>query len=106
MPLLPGFISKINLIRAVADSDCGAYGIAGIAALLLSALLTAGYLILPSIRAWIGNGEAEAALAGRESDPGWRMQCALAVLCAAMLALGVCAVPVLDALNSMIAAGV
>ena len=106
MPLLPGFISKINLIRAAADSDCGAYGIAGIAALLLSALLTAGYLILPSIRAWIGNGEAEAAPAGRESDPGWRMQCALAVLCAAMLALGVCAVPVLDALNSMIAAGV
>ena len=106
MPLLPGFISKINLIRAAADSDCGAYGIAGIAALLLSALLTAGYLILPSIRAWIGNGEAEAALAGRESDPSWRMQCALAVLCAAMLALGVCAVPVLDALNSMIAAGV
>ena len=106
MPLLPGFISKINLIRAAADSDCGAYGIAGIAALLLSALLTAGYLILPSIRAWIGNGEAEAVPAGRKSDPGWRMQCALAVLCAAMLALGVCAVPVLDALNSMIAAGV
>ena len=50
MPLLPGFISKINLIRAAADSDCGAYGIAGIAALLLSALLTAGYLILLSIR--------------------------------------------------------
>ena len=106
IPLLPGFISKINLIRAAADSDCGAWAMAGTAALLLSALMTAGYLILPAIRAWLGNGGPETAVTDRETDPGWRMQTALAVLCAAMLVLGVCAVPVLDALNAMIASGV
>ena len=106
MPLLPGFISKINLIRAAAYSDSGVLAMTGIAALLLSALMTAGYLILPVIRAWAGNGGTAPVFTERDHDPGWRMQAVLAVLCAAMLALGVCAVPVMNALNAMIAAGI
>ena len=103
IPLLPGFVSKMNLIRAAADADCGIYGWLGIGALLISALLTAGYLILPTVRAWIRREDAPAAPAGR--DPGWCMVTVLAVLCLAMLALGCCSVPVMNALETLTAGG-
>ena len=49
IPLLPGFVSKMNLIGAAADAGRGIWAYAGIGALLASALLTAAYLILPSV---------------------------------------------------------
>ena len=95
----------MNLIRAAADAGCGVYAYIGIAALLISALLMAGYLILPAFRAWIPAEDNQAAFTEKDRDPGWRMLTVLAVLCLAMLVLGCCAVPVMNALETLIAGG-
>ena len=105
VPLLPGFVSKMNLIRAAVDSGCGIYAYIGIAVLLCSALLMAGYLILPSVRAWIPRSEPQPVFTERDRDPGWQMLTVLAVLCIAMLALGCCSVPVMNTLEALIAGG-
>ena len=105
VPLLPAFVSKMNLIRAAADAGCGVYAYIGIAVLLISALLMAGYLVLPAFRAWIPQEGTEAAFTDKDRDPGWRMLTVLAVLCLAMLVLGCCSVPVMNALEALTAGG-
>jgi len=106
VPLLPGFASKMNLIRAAAGASCGVYAYIGIAALLLSALLTAGYLILPCIRAWMPREGKQPALTGADRDPGRRMLAVLGTLCLAMLVMGLCSGPIVDTLKNLLAAGV
>lgn len=103
IPLLPGFISKINLVRAATESSCGVYATVGIIALMLSALLTAAYLILPAVRSWVGNGGTETVFTERDRDPGWRMQTVLILLCAEMVFLGVYSVSVMEVLNKLAA---
>ena len=105
IPLLPGFVSKMNLISAAADADCGAYAYVGIGALLVSALFMAGYLILPSIRAWITRDEAKPAFTEKDRDPGWRMLAVLGTLCLTMLALGLCSATAVDILKNLLAGG-
>ena len=105
IPPLAGFVSKINLMRAAADAGRSLYTWLGIGSLLVSALLTAGYLILPSFRAWIVRDGPQETFTDRDRDPGWRMLAVLAVLCLAMLALGCCSVPVMNALEALAAGG-
>ena len=105
IPPLAGFVSKINLMRAAADAGRSLYTWLGIGSLLVSALLTAGYLILPSFRAWIVREGPQETFTERDRDPGWRMLAVLAVLCLAMLALGCCSVPVMNALEALAAGG-
>ena len=102
VPLLPGFVSKMNLIRAAGETG-GVYAFFGIGALLLSALLMAGYLILPSVRAWIMPEDAHQLFTEKDRDPDWRILAVLAVLCITMLALGCCSVPVMNALEALVA---
>lgn len=104
VPLLPGFVSKMNLIRAAGEVG-GVYASFGIGALLLSALLMAGYLILPSVRAWIPAEDAKQLFTEKDRDPGRRMLAVLAILCITMLALGCCSVPVMNALEALVAGG-
>ena len=101
IPLLPGFVSKMNLISAAADAGCGIWGYLGIGALLVSALVTAAYLILPAMRAWTPRNEAKPAFTERDRDPGWRMLTVFAVLCIAMLVLGCVSGPVMNALANL-----
>ena len=101
IPLLPGFVSKMNLIGAAADAGRGIWAYAGIGALLASALLTAAYLILPSVRAWILREGPQPVFTERDRDPGWRMLAVFAVLCAAMILLGCVSGPVMNALESL-----
>ncbi len=88
LPGLCGFAGKWYLARAAVESGSGlAY--AGIAALLISALLTALYMITVVVRAFFP-GEGYDALAIREvKDPGVRMLLPLAVFVAAMIFFGV-----------------
>ena len=102
VPLLPGFVSKMNLICAAGETG-GVYAFFGIGALLLSALLMAGYLILPSVRAWIMPEDAHQLFTEKDRDPDWRILAVLAVLCITMLALGCCSVPVMNALEALVA---
>ena len=103
-PLLPGFISKMNLLHAAADLG-SPLAMVGIAALLLSAVLTAAYLIPMTIRAFLVNTEASPSFTEKDKDPGARMLVPFAVLVAAMLILGIHAEPLMNALERLITDG-
>ena len=104
-PLLPGFISKQNLLTAAALLG-DRWAIPGIVALLLSALLTAAYLLPMGIRAFILPDEASPAFTDKDRDPGLRMLVPFAVLVLAMLLLGFRASPLVSALESLVTGGV
>ena len=101
IPLLPGFVSKMNLIGAAADAGCGIWAYLGIGALLVSALVTAAYLILPAARAWIPRNKSQPDFTERDRDPGRRMLTVFAVLCIVMLMLGCASGPVMNALGTL-----
>ncbi|MBO7251964.1 MAG: proton-conducting membrane transporter [Oscillospiraceae bacterium] len=94
VPGLAGFISKWNLTAAAVESgNLLAYG--GIACLLLSALLTAIYMLSVSIRAYFPKAQSDAdeEMAG---DPSWRM-CLPLLLCAfCVILLGFCSEPLIS----------
>lgn len=102
-PFLPGFISKMNLINAAAAEGSG-FALAGIIALLVSALLTGAYLIPMSVRAFVPREGAELSFTEKDRDPGLRMLIPFAVLCAAMLVFGVHASPLMQVLEELAAA--
>ncbi len=87
-PLLPGFLSKWTLATAAMDAG-GTLPLLGVAALLVSAFLTAAYLYTPLVDAFFPpKGVGENGLA-QAQDPGLYMKVPFFVLMAAMLALGV-----------------
>ena len=100
-PLLPGYISKMNLLVSAAEKG-GGFAMAGMIALLLSAILTAAYLLPMTVRAFLVSSEASLSFTEKDHDPGLRMLIPFAVLCAAMLVLGIHAAPVMNALESLI----
>lgn len=88
VPLLPGFISKWNLATAAAAAGTPlAY--AGVVVLLISAVLTAAYLFTVVVRAYFPGKDFNPASVQDVHDPNWYMILPLAVLCAAMILLGV-----------------
>ena len=103
VPLLPGFLSKWNLATA-ALSEGGLLPTLGVAALLISAILTACYLFTPVVNAFFppaGEGGHGLEMA---RDPNWYMKLPFVVLMAAMAALGMGSEGLLELL-SRIAAG-
>ncbi len=96
IPLFNGFISKWQLLTACADKADWAAWI-GAGALLISALLTAIYMLTPACRAFFpGRDKSSGRLAGvREAD--WRMSLPHAILAAGCLVFGVWSQPILDA---------
>lgn len=90
VPPLMGFISKWVLASA-AVSGGSMMGIAGAAALIVSAILTAVYLFTIVVPAYfLPLNESSAELAGVNRDPGWRMKLPLAILTAAIVIGGLC----------------
>ncbi|MBP3208367.1 MAG: proton-conducting membrane transporter, partial [Oscillospiraceae bacterium] len=104
-PLLPGYISKMNLLTAAVEAG-GPFAMAGIIALLLSAILTAAYLLPMGIRAFLVAPEASLSFTERDRDPGWRMLVPFAVLVLTMLVLGIHAAPLMEALHGLIIGGI
>ena len=103
-PLLPGFVSKLNLLTAAGRMD-DPFAMAGSIALLLSALLTAAYLLPMCFRAFWPRQGMELRFTEKDSDPGWRMLLPLALLTLAMLLLGVNASPVMSLLTRLVEGG-
>lgn len=88
VPPLCGFISKWNLLSAAAESGL-TMGFVGIAALVISAVLTAVYMMSVVVSAYFMPLNADqAALAGQNRDPSWLMKAPLLVISAAIVALG------------------
>ncbi|MCI6719578.1 MAG: proton-conducting membrane transporter [Clostridiales bacterium] len=100
VPGLCGFISKWNLAQAAAASE-NPLAYAGIAVLLISALLTAIYMMSISVRAFFpGAGFNEAAL-GEARDPGWMMLLPLGLFAAAIIVLGLHSAPLVGFLSDV-----
>lgn len=95
VPGLAGFISKWNLAAAAVESmNVQAYF--GIGCLLISALLTALYMMNAVIRAFFPKkGFDDSALSG-VTDPGWKMCLPLLVFSVSIAALGIFSRPLVQ----------
>ena len=95
VPGMAGFISKWNLTAAAVESGNPlAYG--GIVCLLLSALLTAIYMLNVVVRAYFPKTEPDLEMLEAAGDPGWKM-CVPLLLCAvAVVGLGLFAEPLIE----------
>ena len=93
VPGFAGFISKWNLTAAAVESG-NVMAYVGVACLLLSALLTAIYMLSVVSRAFFPS-RRETALE-TAADPSWQMCLPLLVCSAATLVLGFCSQPLVD----------
>lgn len=97
VPGLAGFIGKWNLASAaVASENVLAY--VGIGALLISALLTAIYMMTVSIRAFFPGKDFDYSKVEGTEDPNWMMIVPLAIFCVLIVAFGVYSTPLIDLL--------
>ena len=95
VPGLAGFISKWNLATAAVMSESGMAYI-GIGALLISALLTAIYMLSIVMRAFFpGKGSLVSIPEGTE-DPNWLMLVPLTLFAAATLLFGLHSAPIVS----------
>ena len=93
VPGFAGFISKWNLTAAAVESE-NALAYLGVACLMVSALLTAIYLLSVVRRAFLpARQETEAEPA---ADPGWQMCLPLLVCAGATVVFGFCSRPLVD----------
>lgn len=104
VPGLAGFISKWNLAEAAVESR-NPLAYAGIACLLVSALLTAIYMMTIVIRAFFPPQEVDKNAIQNVKDPSWKM-CLPIVACATFtIVLGFFSVPLVQFFRA-VAAGI
>ena len=95
VPLFNGFVSKWSLASAAVESG-GAFELVGIIVLLISALLTAIYMLSVCIRAYFpGEGTDIKALSGVK-EANWLMTVPMVILAAACIIFGLLSQPVVD----------
>jgi multicomponent Na+:H+ antiporter subunit D len=103
VPGLCGFVSKWNLAKAAVESGTPlAY--VGIAGLLVSALLTAIYMLTVSVRAFFPGKNFDYNTISDVQDPNWMMIVPLVLFVIAMFYFGLHATPVINALEAIAAA--
>lgn len=100
VPGLPGFISKWNLAKA-AVLDGGTLAVVGMGALLVSALLTAIYMMTISVRAFFPGKNFDYQKLEGVKDPGIQMLLPLLVFVAVMFVFGLHSQPVISALTDL-----
>ncbi|MDE7231993.1 MAG: proton-conducting membrane transporter, partial [Lachnospiraceae bacterium] len=95
VPGLAGFISKWNLASAAAESGNPlAYG--GVACLLVSALLTAIYMLSIVVRAFFPGKNFDYGTVAEIKDPNWKMLVPLFVFSAFIILFGVYSQPIVN----------
>lgn len=102
VPGLCGFVSKWNLARAAAESG-NAIAYVGVAALLVSALLTAIYMMTMSVRAFFPGRDFNYSRISDVEDPNWMMILPLVIFAIAMFYFGLHSEKVITALESIAA---
>ena len=95
IPPLAGFISKWNLASAAAENGT-VLSIIGIGCLLLSALLTAIYLMTIVVRAYFPSRDFNMKKIADVEDPNWLMKLPVLVLSIAVIGFGIYAVPLMN----------
>lgn len=99
IPPASGFVSKWYLALGALDSGLGVYAWLAPVVLLISALLTAGYLLPITVSGFFPGKDA--VLPERNSEGGWAMVVPIWILAGLTLILGLCAgqlVPILESL--------
>jgi multicomponent Na+:H+ antiporter subunit D len=100
MPPLGGFAGKWMIASAAVETgDPLAY--AGIAALILSTLLTTLYLMTVVVRAWFPVGQLDTAALSRIRDPGYAMKAPLLLLAIGGVALALASSPIIRFLRTV-----
>lgn len=102
VPGLCGFVSKWNLAKAAVDSG-NPLAFAGVAALLISALLTAIYMMTISVRAFFPGKDFDYSKVEGIEDPNWMMILPLVLFVIAIVYFGLHSEPVIRALESIAA---
>ncbi|MDO4458637.1 MAG: proton-conducting transporter membrane subunit [Clostridia bacterium] len=87
VPGLAGFVSKWNLAEAAA-AEGTLWGYLGIGAILISALLTAIYMMTISVRAYFPGKDFDFSKDAEIQDPTWRMVLPLVVFVIVMFIIG------------------
>ena len=100
VPGLCGFISKWNLARAAVESR-NPLAYVGVAALLISALLTAIYMLTVSVRAFFPGRDFDYDPIRDVEDPGWKMIVPLVLFMAAMFYFGMRPQTILNVFESI-----
>ena len=103
IPPLAGFVSKWGIATAAVQTG-NPMAYVGVAALIVSALLTALYLMAVILRAYFPGKSFDPASVNGVEDPNGLMTVPLIVLSVASVLLGLCASPLIAALSD-IAAG-
>ena len=95
VPGLAGFVSKWNLASAAAESGNPlAYG--GVACLLISALLTAIYMLSIVVRAFFPGKDFDYGTVAEVKDPNWKMLLPLFVFSFFIILFGVYSQPIVN----------
>lgn len=102
VPGLCGFISKWNLVQAAVESG-SKLAYAGVGCLLVSALLTAVYMLSISVRAFLPAKQIAPVEKTEKKDPNWMMILPLTVFVIVMVVLGVYSQPLVDLLTAVAA---
>lgn len=100
VPGLCGFISKWNLAQAAVVSD-HPLAVVGVAALMISALLTAIYMLTVSVRAFFPEKDFDYETLGDVRDPNWMMLLPLVAFVIAMFVFGLHPEPLVAALTEL-----
>lgn len=95
VPGLCGFISKYNLATAAVNSG-NVLAYIGVGALLISALLTAIYMLQIVIRAFFPSQDFDYGTIEQYHDPGCQMLVPLTLFCIAMIIFGLYSTPIVN----------
>ena len=100
IPPLNGFVSKWHLLSAAAEAG-GTMAWIGIGALLISALLTAFYMLGVAVRAWFPGRDRDLSPIAGAKEADWRMSLPHVILSLGVLATGLYAQPVVRAAEAI-----
>ena len=103
VPGLAGFISKWQLAQAAVASE-NLLAWVGVGALLISALLTAIYMLTISVRAFFPGKDFDGQTLPDVKDPNWMMMVPLAVFIVAIVIFGLHPQPFIALLENVVAA--
>ncbi len=95
VPGLAGFISKWNLAQAAVESE-NPLAYVGIAVLLVSALLTAIYMMSIAMRAFFPKADTDLSATEGITDPGWKMCVPLLICAVGNILLGLFSQPLVE----------
>lgn len=95
VPGLCGFVSKFQLAKAAVESD-NVLAYVGIATLLVSAILTAIYMLTIVMRAFFPTQGFDEKTISDVEDPNWMMLLPLTLFCIGMVIIGLHPQPLID----------